>query len=91
MKEADNYLGGYCSFGAERAEAARHELRTLTTSGESNRHDYSDPKGVAFLIEEQKKFGRVSDSYRGDRLVHADLLRQAAAHLDKRFGAGGYR
>lgn len=79
------------AFGGERAEAARDELRTLTTSGESNRRDYFDPKGVAFLIEEQKKLKRVSDSYRGDRLVHARLLQRAAAQLDKRFGPGGYQ
>jgi hypothetical protein len=62
---------------AARAEAARDELRTPTASGESNRRHHSDPKGVAFLIEEQKKLGRVSGSYRGDRLVHAGPLRQA--------------
>lgn len=79
------------TFGGERAEAARGELRTLTTDDGSDRRDYFDPKGVALVIEEQKKLKRVSASYRGDRLVHADLLQRAVAQVDTRFGAGGYQ
>jgi ABC-type nitrate/sulfonate/bicarbonate transport system substrate-binding protein len=79
------------ALGGERADAARGELRTLSTSGNSNRRDYYDPKGVEFLIQEQKNLKRVSASYRGERLVHVDLLQRAVAQLDQRFGAGGYR
>jgi ABC-type nitrate/sulfonate/bicarbonate transport system substrate-binding protein len=77
--------------GGARAEAARGELRTVSAgSGNASRNDYYDAKGVEFLIEEQKKLGRVNASYRGDRLIHVDLLQRALAQLDKRFGPAGY-
>lgn len=70
----------------------RDELRTISSGGRnSNRKDYDDPKGVEFLIEEQKQMQRVSPSYRGDRLMRVDLMQRAAAQLDMRFGPGGYR
>jgi ABC-type nitrate/sulfonate/bicarbonate transport system substrate-binding protein len=77
--------------GGERAEAARGELATIRADRVSNRSDIYDPKGVAFLIEEQKTLKRVSASYRGDQLMHVDLMQRAVAQLDKRFGPGGYR
>lgn len=80
------------AMGGERAEAAREELRTLSTGGRnSNRNDYYDAKGVEFLIQEQKRLQRISPSYRGDRLMRVELMQRAAAQLDKRFGAGGYQ
>ena len=79
------------ALGGARAASAREELRTLETETPSGRKDYFDPKGVAFLIEEQKKLQRVTASYRGDRLIHVDLLEKAVVQLDKTFGAGGYR
>lgn len=80
------------ALGGERAEAARGELRTLSTGGRnSNRRDYYDAKGVEFLIQEQKRLQHVSASYRGDRLMRVDLMQRAVAQLDKRFGSGGYQ
>jgi hypothetical protein len=46
---------------------------------------------VQFLIQEQKTLKRVGASYRGDRLMHVDLMQRAVAQLDQRFGPGGYR
>lgn len=86
------------ALGGERAEVARQELVTMqdplartSGGGGSQRNDYYDPKGVRFLIEEQRKLHRISTSYNDAKLMHMDLMQHAAANLDKRFGPGGYR
>jgi ABC-type nitrate/sulfonate/bicarbonate transport system substrate-binding protein len=85
-------LEGDVALGGERAQAAREELRTLSTGGRnSNRRDYYDAKGIEFLIQEQKRLQHVGASYRGDRLMHVELMQRAVAQLDKRFGSGAYR
>jgi ABC-type nitrate/sulfonate/bicarbonate transport system substrate-binding protein len=77
--------------GGARAASARDELRTLETDTPSNRRDYVDRGGIAFLFDEQKKMRRIPANYTGEHLVHVDLLEHATAELDRRFGANRYK
>ena len=84
------------SFGGERAEAARQELETMDreesgrVEGSGRREDYFDPKGLEFLLEEQKELGYIPASYVADQLNRINLAEEAVREIDERYGPGGY-
>ena len=83
-------------FGGERAEAASQELETMDREdsgeeeGSGQREDYFDPKGLEFLLEEQKALGYIPASYVPDTLNRIDLAEEAVREIDERYGSGGY-